>query len=48
MEGEWSCYRIGHFNEERNGHVTEIASLLEGEWSCYGSGQFKGGGTVML
>ena len=30
MEGEWSCYRSGHFNE---GHVTEIASLMEGEWS---------------
>ena len=31
MEGEWSSYRNGHFNERENGHVTEIASLMEGE-----------------
>ena len=23
MEGEWSCYRGGHFNERENGHITE-------------------------
>ena len=33
MEGEWSCYRGGHFNGGRNGHVTEVVSLMEGEWS---------------
>ena len=33
MEGEWSCYRGGHFNGGgKNGHVTEVASLMEGEW----------------
>ena len=35
MEGEWSCYRGGHFNGE-NGHVTEVVTLMEAEWSCYG------------
>ena len=25
MQGEWSCYRRGHFNEE-NGHVTEVVT----------------------
>ena len=35
MEGEWSCYRSGHFNEGR------MVSLMEGERSCYGGGQFK-------
>ena len=35
MEGEWLCYRGGHFNGE-NGHVTEVVTLMEGEWSCYG------------
>ena len=26
VEGEWSCYRGGHFNRE-NGHVTEVITL---------------------
>ena len=36
-EGEWSCYggfnggRKVMFNGGRNGHVTEVASLMEGE-----------------
>ena len=34
--------------KEKNGHVTEVASLMEGEWSCYGGGQFIGGSMVML
>ena len=33
MEGEWSCHRSVHFNGMKNGHVTEISSLMEGEWS---------------
>ena len=52
-EGEWSCYRSGHFNGEENGHVTEVVtnggrmvmlqrwSLMEGEWLSYGGGQFN-------
>ena len=47
MEGEWSCYRSGHFNDRENGHVTEITSLMEREWSCYGGGQFKSGRMVL-
>ena len=43
MEGEWSCYRSGHFNEGRmvmlqkspvlwrENDVTEVANLKEGE-----------------
>ena len=48
MEGEWLCYRGDHFNLGRNGHVTDVASLLEGEWSCYRSGQLNGGRIVIL
>ena len=29
MEGEWLCYGGGQFNGGRNGHVTEVASLME-------------------
>ena len=29
MEGEWSCYRGGHFNELEKGHVIEVPSLME-------------------
>ena len=58
MEGEWSCYRGGHYWRE-NSHVTEVTnggrmvmlqrwSLMEGEWSCNGGGQFNGGRKVML
>ena len=33
MEGEWSCYRGGHFNGGRM-VVTKVATcLMEGEWS---------------
>ena len=35
-------------NGGRNGHVTEVASLMEGEWLCYRGGQFNGGRMVML
>ena len=40
MEGEWSCYRGGHFNGGRMdngpyGGGMEMESLKEGEWSCY-------------
>ena len=49
MEGEWPCYRSGHFIGGRygdtevvswreNGHFTEVLTLMEGEWSCYGGG----------
>ena len=44
MEGEWSCYRSGHFNELEKGHVIEVASLKEGEWFCYRGGLFNGEG----
>ena len=47
MEGEWSCYRGGHY-WSNNGHVTEVDSLMQGEWLCYGGGQFNGGSKVML
>ena len=33
MKGEWSYYG-GHFNGRKNGHVTEVVTLMEGEWSC--------------
>ena len=29
-EGEWSCYRGGHFKERENGHVTEKVTLNGG------------------
>ena len=49
MEGEWSCYRSGHFNgggqfKEGRMVVTEVA---EGE-SCYRGGLFNGGGMVVI
>ena len=52
MDGEWSCYRSGHFNGEwsyyinlqfywrENGHVMEVGSLKEEKWSYYGGGQW--------
>ena len=46
-KAEWSYYG-GHFNERKNGHVTEVANLKVGEWSCYRGGHFKGGRMVML
>ena len=58
MEGEWSCYRSGHFIGGRmvievvlwrdNGHFTEVLTLMEGEWSCYGGGQFKEGRMAVI
>ena len=48
MEGDWSCYRGGHFNGGRMVHVTEVASLMEGEKSCYRGGHFNGGRMVTL
>ena len=42
MEGEWSCYRSGHFYEGRMVMLQEIASLMEREWSCYGGSLFNG------
>ena len=47
MKGDWSCYGA-HFNGRKNGHVTEVVSLMEGEWSCYRGGYFNGGRMVML
>ena len=47
MEGEWSCYRSGHFNRVRMDMLHRLR-LMEGEWSCYGGGQLKGGGIFML
>ena len=47
MEREWSCYGGGQF-KWKNGHVTEVVSLMEGEWSCYRGGQCNGGTMVML
>ena len=32
----------------KNGHVTELTSLMEEECSCYRGGQFNGGKMVML
>ena len=29
MEGKSSCYRGCHFNGGRNGHVTEVVTLME-------------------
>ena len=46
MEGEWSCY--SHFNGRKNGHITEVVTLMEEEWSCYRGGHFNGGRMVML
>ena len=46
-KGEWSYYG-GHFNGKKNGHVTEVVTLMEGEWSCYRGGYFNGGRMVML
>ena len=28
-KGEWSCYGA-HFNGRKNGHVTEVVTLMEG------------------
>ena len=41
MEGEWSCYRSGHFYEGIMFMSTEMASLMEGAWSCYRCGHFN-------
>ena len=32
----------------KNGHVTEVVSLMEGEWSRYRGGQFNGGGIIVI
>ena len=32
----------------KDGHVTEVLSLMEREWSFYGGGQINGGRMVML
>ena len=46
MEGEWSCYRGGHFNGRSM--VIEVVSLMEGEWSCYRGEQVEGERMVIL
>ena len=46
MEGEWSCYRSGHFNEGRM-DMLQRWCLMEGEWSCYRGGIMKENGHVM-
>ena len=33
MEGEWSCFRGGHFNGGKM-VMLQVVTLLEGEWSC--------------
>ena len=38
----------GHFNVRKNGHVTEVVTLMEGESSCYRGGHFNVGRMVML
>ena len=47
MEGEWSCYRSGHFNGAIV-VVTEVNSLIQGKRSCYRGGHFNGGRMVTL
>ena len=47
MEGEWSCYRGGHFNGWRM-LMLQKWSLMEGEWSCYTGGKFNGERMVLL
>ena len=39
-EGEWSCYRGGHFNGGIKVMIQRWC-LMEGAWSCYGGGQLK-------
>ena len=46
MEGEWSCYRDGHFNGRRM-VMLQRWCLIEGAWSCYIC-QYNGGRMVML
>ena len=46
MEGEWSCYRGGHYWRE-NDHVTEVVSVMEVEWSYYSGFHFNGGRMVI-
>ena len=54
MLHRWSVQRRengrygGHVNGRKNGHVTEVVTLMEGEWSCYRGGYFNGGRMVML
>ena len=48
MEGAWSCYRSGHFNEGRMVMLQKSPVLMEGEWLCYGGGQFNEGSMIML
>ena len=43
MEGEWSCYRSGHFN---GGRMVMLQRWSEGE--CYRNGQFNGGRMVVI
>ena len=40
MEGEWPCYRGGHFNGGSMIMLQEV-SIMEPELSCYRGGQFK-------
>ena len=37
MEGEWSCYRSGHFNGGRM-VILQRWTVMEGEWLCYRCG----------
>ena len=42
MEGEWLCYRGGHFNGGKM-VMLQVVTLKEGEWSCYGGGHLMKG-----
>ena len=33
MEGEWSCYRGGHFNRGKMVMLQKVITLTKGEWS---------------
>ena len=51
MEGEWSCYRSGHFiagRMENGGHVTDVVSFMEEEWSFYRGAHFNGHMYILL
>ena len=48
IEGEWSCYRGGHFNGEKMVTLQRWSVFSEGEWSCYRGSPFNGRRMVML
>ena len=48
MEGEWSCYRSGHFIGGENGHVMDVVSFIEGNVSFYRGAHFNGHMYILL